>query len=586
MLFRLVRPMQRKGTRNRYYVKRIPTDVRRGLAEGLKLHIPVGDRTCAVIITPRTESVRLSLQTHDPLVVRERQAAVDAHLERVWLALRERAPVQLSHRQATALAGVLYRAWASEGRERTTAVEIVPGEGARLVPTNGHTEPEEWEGVLVSLDRLEMPQVNGSKDSEIEKAIGPLVDRLLLARGIRRVSPETRPLVLSAFLAALRDAFENRKRNSEGDYSPDAKSERFPEWKDPHSLRSPHSPPIIVKATPRVSLKGVVQAWWAEAKATGRKPSTHESYSNTMANLAAFLGHDDAGRVTKDDVIRFKDHRLASINPRTKRPVSAKTVKDSDLAGLKAVFGWAVVNGKMASNPAEGVTIKLGKRRRTRRGFTEAEAKAILKAALHVKRGGERPGTFAAKRWVPWLCAYTGARVGEMAQLRKEDLRLEGEHWVITITPEAGTVKTDEARDVVLHSHLVEMGFPEFVQKALPGHLFLSPASPRTTRRVKAKVVIPDSDDGRRSAGTVGPLRGLKNRLAEFARGIVADPKVDPNHGWRHSFKTTCRDAGIDAETRDAIQGHKPRTEGESYGEFSLRAQAAAMAKFPRYEVD
>ena len=34
---------------------------------------------------------------------------------------------------------------------------------------------------------------------------------------------------------------------------------------------------------------------------------------------------------------------------------------------------------------------------------------------------------------------------------------------VIRITPEAGTVKTDEARDVVLHPHLIELGFPEFV---------------------------------------------------------------------------------------------------------------------------
>ena len=37
-------------------------------------------------------------------------------------------------------------------------------------------------------------------------------------------------MVLLAFWQALRDAFESRKRNAEGDYSPDAKSERFPEW--------------------------------------------------------------------------------------------------------------------------------------------------------------------------------------------------------------------------------------------------------------------------------------------------------------------------------------------------------------------
>src|SRR5262249_15559482 len=158
--------------------------------------------------------------------------------------------------------------------------------------------------------------------------------------------------------------------------------------------------------------------------------STYESYSNSMKAFVGFLGHDDSSRVTKDDVIGFKDHRLATINPRTGRPISAKTVKDNDLSGLKAVFGWAVSNGKMGSNPAEGVTLKAAKPRKLRsKAFTDVEAKAILLASLHVKRGGEQPETFAAKRWVPWLMAYSGARVGEMAQLRKDDLHHQGKLW-------------------------------------------------------------------------------------------------------------------------------------------------------------
>ena len=84
-------------------------------------------------------------------------------------------------------------------------------------------------------------------------------------------------------------------------------------------------------------------------------------------------------------------------------------------------------------------------------------------AALYYQRGAESAGTFAAKRWVPWLAAYTGARVGKLAQLRKQDVAREGEHWIIRLTPDAGTIKTNEARTVVLHPHLVELGFPAFV---------------------------------------------------------------------------------------------------------------------------
>ena len=254
-----------------------------------------------------------------------------------------------------------------------------------------------------------------------------------------------------------------------------------------------------------------------------------------MAGLVTFLGHDDAKRVTPEDVVRFKDHRLASINPRTGKPISAKTVKDSDLSGLKTLFGWAVSNRKLTANPVTGITIKLGKPQKLRsKGLTEHEAKAILTAALRVTRGGESAGTFAAKRWVPWLAAYTGARVGELAQLRKQDVRSEEGHWTIRLTPEAGTIKTNEARIVVLHPHLVELGFPAFVEAAPAGHLFLKPS---------------------KSGDVLGPLQGLKNRLAEFSRAIVRDPNVAPMHGFRHRFKTVGMEAGVPSRILDAIQG-------------------------------
>lgn len=46
-----------------------------------------------------------------------------------------------------------------------------------------------------------------------------------------------------------------------------------------------------------------------------------------------------------------------------------------------------------------------------------------------------------AKRWLPWVCAYTGARVGEIAQLRKQDVAHEHGRWVLVITPEARPLK-------------------------------------------------------------------------------------------------------------------------------------------------
>lgn len=335
-------------------------------------------------------------------------------------------------------------------------------------------------------------------------------------------------------------------------------------------IETPSFPPPLARTAPTSSavrsagkeqLMKLFEDWWREAKATGRKPSTYESYKNTMTGFVRFLGHDDAETVAPSDVVAFKDHRLSSINPRTKKPISPKTVKDSDLAALKTVLGWALSNHRLPTNAADGITIKVRKPSRLRsKGFTDEEAVALLDAADDHKQGQETKKTYTAKRWVPWLAAYTGARVGELAQLRKQDVRCIDGHHVIHITPEAGTVKTDEARDVVLHPHLVKKGFLEFVSQSAGGHLFLEPAS---------------------SGDVLGPLQGVKNRLAEFARETVTDVNVKPTHGWRHRFKTLWREAGLDPRIMDAIQGHAPKTVGDSYGDVTAKAQSAALARFP-----
>jgi integrase len=140
-----------------------------------------------------------------------------------------------------------------------------------------------------------------------------------------------------------------------------------------------------------------------------------------------------------------------------------------------------------------------------------------------------------------------------------------GALWVLGITPEAGTVKNKERREVVLHPHLVEQGFPEFVLKGSAGqYLFVRPGK-----------------DGSVS----GPRQGTEKRLQQFARAIVPDPNVAPNHGWRHRFKTVGMEAGIPPRILDAIQGHVSGAASDGYGEVTLRTQAEAIAKLPRIEV-
>lgn len=548
-MLKLVSPMKRAGSSVPQFVKRIPTDIKDRLV-GRRLIVPLGDKTVSIAIGEKTTSIRFSLQTRDESKAKIHQAEALAYLETVFQSVRNDVPVSLTHKQATALAGELYRGWADDARTTTIAMIHTPEHGFVLDDEYRPGEQEE----IFSAALAHFGKINASGEPEdLEKPLGAVVDRLLQKFGIASVEKATRNLLLYTFWKALKDAMENRKRQASGDYSPDSKADRFPELQLGE---------IAKIAEDKVSLLELVERWWKEAEAGGGKPSTYESYRNTMRKFTAFLGCDDARRVTAKDVIGFKDFRLSSVNARTGKPISARTVKDADLAGLKSVFGWAVNNMLLPSNPAKGITIKLGKQLRVRsKGFTDEEIKALLNASLMLKHGRERADTYAAKHWIPWLLAYTGARVGEIAQLRKEDVKQKADHWSITITPEAGTVKSNSAREVPLHPHLVELGFPEFVGARSNGHLFLKPA---------------------KNGDVLGPLKGVKNRVREFVREHVTDPNVQPNHAWRHLFVTNSRAVGMDQEIRRMITGHSGQGVDErNYGDpAGLYREICKLPKF------
>jgi integrase len=546
MALSMSRPMKHSKTGVYYYRKAVPDDLR----------TLVGKREW-----------KQSLETKDPAEARRKHAAVAAKVEAEIRELRRRndalsrPPLRELDDATIKLLGEAYYTFLLEEDEEQRADGFAsskrnpvllpddPVAANGIVITNGFKAPT-FEAYAASQEQVEGAARHGWARGLTDEFFLTEVDEVLSWEGFEirldPASPSRKRVARELQAATIRAAKDIRARN-EGD-----------------PIATPCYPPRL--QTPSLAahqpLMALFEDWWREAKATGRKPSTYESYGKTIADLIAFLGDDAADKITPKDIVRYKDHRLSSINPRTGKPISAKTVKDSDLAALKAVLGWAVVNHRLPTNAASGITLKPGKPQRLRsKGFTDEEARALLQAADDHLWGRENAKTLAAKRWVPWLCSYTGARVGEIAQLRKQDVRQIDGHHVIHITPEAGTVKTDQARDVVLHPHLIDKRFLEFVASCKGGHLFLDPAPSGEVR---------------------GPLRTLKNRLAEFARRTVADPNVMPNHGWRHRFKTLWRDASLDPRVMDAIQGHAPKTVSDSYGDVTIKAQVAGLAKFPR----
>jgi integrase len=210
--------------------------------------------------------------------------------------------------------------------------------------------------------------------------------------------------------------------------------------------------------------------------------------------------------------------------------------------------------------------------RETGKAFTPEEAKTILRAALACEN--PKTPTQRARRWVPWLCAYSGARSGEVTQLRVSDIEARGKLYVMKLTPEAGDSKTRAIRVVPLHGALVAQGFIEAVRKVGKGALFYNDRTP-----------------SRASNDPLNPSRtradATRARLGEWVRGLgVTDKGLSPNHAWRHTFKTIAARAGIPERYHDAITGHAPTSEGQKYVTPTVEDMAKALKKFPRYKLN
>ena len=316
-------------------------------------------------------------------------------------------------------------------------------------------------------------------------------------------------------------------RRVEGDWSEDPNLAAFPP-----PIPAPQSAPAAAPEpapTPSLTFAALLQAWAVEAQTA---PKTRAKWETAFANLASVVGHDDATRLTVADVRTWKAARFTEGR-------SAKTVSDG-VTGLRGVVGWGIRNGLLSGpNPFEGKVSKRGPA--AREGFTDEEAAKLLRVAR------EETGW---RRWVPWLLAFSGARIGEIADMRRKDVRREGGVWVLDVVPSAvNALKTAASQRMIpLHPALEAEGFLAYVA-GLPADGPLWP------------------DLSPNAAGSRADLAGVRH--GEWVREVVGitEARKAPAHSWRHRMEDQLRMARVPPEAQDAIMGHvNPRNAGAGYG--------------------
>jgi integrase len=359
----------------------------------------------------------------------------------------------------------------------------------------------------------------------------------------------SRDLFLDALFSDFWEALKLLLRNAQGDYSPDTWSLRFPKFET--AVRTGLTPWQLFER-------------WIEARSPA--DATVDRWRGVFLQLQKDFSGRSAASITIEEAQEWATGLVG-----TER--TARTVRDVWVVACRTVFGEAGRLKLLARNVFTEVHLPVPRSNVTRetKAFRPEEARTILRASLAVKDTDR--ASDAVRRWVPWVCAYTGARSGEITQLRGVDVIKQDSINAIRITPEAGPVKTRQARLVPLHSDLIEQGFLSFVARKGKGPLFYNPPK------------HPSKTD---SATNPSKARSVKAReqVAQWVREQgIDDPNVQPNHAWRHTFKQIAERSGISERMSDYITGHAPATVSRGYGAPTLKDMAEALKKFPQYEV-
>lgn len=300
------------------------------------------------------------------------------------------------------------------------------------------------------------------------------------------------------------------------------------------------------------------------------RTQTEAEWRTVFNRLIQVVGDKSAREITKHDVSKFIEQvsRLPSRARRAVRQlpvdemiaiadqedmvrVSTETIR-KHVTAIRSVFSWALDRDYINKNPASKLAPKREPCGPKRLPFSQDDLLRIFDTTNYAEYCRHK-----ADYWIPIISLYTGARIEEIAQLHKADIRFEENIPVIEISPNNAAGKSDDAkrvknqssaRIIPVHDSLIKSGLLIFVEE-------------RT--KEKGKRLFPQLK--RNSNDRLS--RTVSQRFARHLRNAgINDPKK-VFHSFRHTFKDACRNAGIHEDVHDRLTGHTSSSIGRYYGQ-------------------
>jgi integrase len=259
-------------------------------------------------------------------------------------------------------------------------------------------------------------------------------------------------------------------------------------------------------------------------KALENSLKTLKEKQSTFKTFQMLFGNIDTNSITAETAISFKNKLIAEGNsvPRINKHIGY----------LKDLFAYAIDHKLYTNtNPFENLTIsKTDKVRQAiehYEQFDDNELKAIF--------GDPRYITYLNKpgyRWLPFLGLYTGARLGDLAGLRVDNIKdVDGVKCFII----AKGKNTNSIRKVPLHEKILKSGFLKYVESL-----------PEGTDRIFPHL----------TGGINGYGKNMTRRFGNYLDLIGITDKRKSFHSFRSNFINSLTDDNIHPAIIMGIVGH------------------------------